>query len=64
MKMKKIICPRCGAEIEEQWHGFECSCGYFQRSEDKSYSGYVPSGCRACGGPYPQCKSSCNLFDD
>lgn len=31
------------------------------------YSGYnshKPAACRACGGPYPDCKSSCNLFDD
>ena len=25
---------------------------------------YVPVGCRACGGPYPNCKWSCNLFDE
>lgn len=24
----------------------------------------IPEGCRACGGPYPSCKSSCNMFDD
>ena len=23
-----------------------------------------PEACRACGGPYPQCKTSCKLFDD
>ena len=23
-----------------------------------------PAGCRACGGPYPYCKTSCKLFDD
>lgn len=31
---------------------------YRQHSERK------PVGCRACGGPYPECKLSCNLFDD
>ena len=25
---------------------------------------YIPEGCRACGGPYPNCKTSCPLFDD
>lgn len=26
---------------------------------------YVPVGCRACGNPaYPNCKSSCPMFDD
>ena len=24
----------------------------------------IPSGCRACGGPYPKCKASCKLYDD
>ena len=24
----------------------------------------VPEGCRACGGPYPNCTDSCPLFDD
>ena len=21
-----------------------------------------PAGCRACGGPYPNCKASCKMF--
>lgn len=25
---------------------------------------YIPPGCRACGGPYPNCKASCPLFDE
>ena len=25
---------------------------------------HIPYGCRACGGPYPMCKSSCPMFDD
>ena len=24
----------------------------------------IPEGCRACGGPYPDCMDSCPLFDD
>ena len=24
----------------------------------------IPEGCRACGGPYPNCTDSCPLFDD
>lgn len=28
------------------------------------YNGYVPVGCRACGGNYPYCKDGCPLFDD
>lgn len=33
-------------------------------SGTKSYGGYVPTGCRACGGPYPLCKMGCAVFDD
>ena len=25
---------------------------------------HIPSACSACGGPYPECRDSCNLFDD
>lgn len=32
---------------------------YFDRHPEK-----IPSECRACGGPYPECRSSCNLFDE
>lgn len=31
---------------------------------DDFYHGYIPVGCRACGGPYPHCKDSCPLYDD
>lgn len=24
----------------------------------------IPEGCAACGGPYPDCMTSCNIFDD
>ena len=24
----------------------------------------MPEGCRACGGPWPECKISCSLYDD
>ena len=24
----------------------------------------MPKHCLACGGPYPDCKASCNLYDD
>lgn len=24
----------------------------------------LPLGCSACGGPYPECRSSCHLFDE
>lgn len=24
----------------------------------------IPEGCRACGGPYPECCDSCPLMDE
>ncbi len=33
-------------------------------TKPKEYRGYVPSGCRACGGPYPRCRDGCPVFDD
>ena len=24
----------------------------------------IPEGCAACGGPYPDCTTSCKIFDD
>lgn len=24
----------------------------------------MPDCCKACGGPYPDCMSSCSIFDD
>ena len=33
---------------------------------DEEYEGgedSIPAGCRACGGPYPNCVDSCDLYD-
>lgn len=24
---------------------------------------YIPEGCEACGGPYPDCKASCKMYE-
>ena len=45
-------CPSCGWEIEELDYEYE--------SADEM----PPAGCKACGGPYPYCKTSCKMFDD
>ena len=40
---------------------------YDDMSEQEWYDKHplaMPDGCRACGGAYPMCKSSCPLFDD
>jgi len=30
----------------------------------KEYIGYKPACCRGCNPAYPDCRSSCNIFDD
>lgn len=32
---------------------------YYERHPDK-----IPFACKACGGPYPECRTSCNLYDE
>ena len=32
---------------------------YFDKHPER-----IPSGCRSCGGPYPECRASCSLFDE
>ena len=31
---------------------------------DNEDDDYIPEGCRASGGDYPNCKDSCPMFDD
>lgn len=49
------VCPGCGEKVDEM--DYE----YIWNEEDEDD---IPPGCVACGGPYPDCKSSCKLFDD
>lgn len=60
------ICPDCGWVIDSMDYEYD-------GEEEKEWSPNMldmfeknipPAGCAACGGPYPQCKSSCKLFDD
>ena len=64
-------CPKCGETMGYCYHKseFKCpSCGYimdeydWERDDEKEND--IPWGCKVCGGPYPQCKTSCKLFDD
>ena len=57
----KIIKPEGIELIEYLNNGYAiCNrCGAVMRqTEDPK------TGCGACGGPYPYCKTSCKLFDD
>lgn len=66
-----FICDKCGSIMNLNDNDqLYCSCGYTVSRDD--YDEYYddedddepPFGCRACGGPYPQCKTSCKMFDE
>lgn len=62
-------CPHCGAIYEiyyseryDEWNvdpDNKLSEDFDDDDEDS-----IPSCCRACGGPYPSCMTSCKIFDD
>ena len=56
----------CGWEVDEMEYEYEDDEEVeWASSVHKSYGGDIPpAGCRACGGPYPHCKTSCKLFDN
>ena len=51
-------CTACGAENDVTEDNI-ISDDYNDDDDDD-----IPEGCRACGGPYPSCMSSCPIFDD
>lgn len=67
------ICNQCGA-IMDRTDVYSCpNCGWVCEPLDYEYerdgndiddSECIPVSCAACGGPYPQCKISCKLYDD
>ncbi len=68
-------CDDCDSYLNTQ-PGFNVSCGEWECTECGCLNYIdedniiddddddVPEGCAACGGPYPDCKYSCSLFDD
>lgn len=69
-------CGHCGHDLVEiEMDIYECpNCGYsFNDVTDEVLSASIfsdsdeddiPEGCKACGGPYPNCTTSCPMFDD
>lgn len=54
-----LVCPQCQhsvdiADYEHEEESFSSAQSYLDE----------PECCRACGGPYPNCKTSCKIFDD
>lgn len=74
---KGYKCPKCGAKMDYvgglvDWECPKCGTAGVLEWDigNKEYyvSTYeeddIPYGCEACGGPYPDCASSCSIFDD
>lgn len=66
----KERCPCCGEYLYDKNGDIVClGCGYedmyyyIRQDKDCDDEDEVPSCCETCGGPYPLCKDSCNLFD-
>ena len=63
-------CPDCGAPLDEYESFWDCTaCGYFKlkpgyEDVEEEKDDYIPEGCAACGGDYPNCTDSCPLFDN
>ena len=65
-------CPMCDSVMKFSYckAEFKCfECGYIMDENDwdeimDENDSITPFGCEVCGGPYPQCKTSCKLFDD
>ena len=61
------ICNRCGAimrKTEDYEFVSDEEVEWTEEMLDMEQGDIPPAGCRACGGPYPYCKTSCKLFDD
>lgn len=61
------VCPSCGWKIDVMDYEYKDDDKEKEYvSEIKKYykDDIPPPGCRACGGHYPDCKTSCKLFDD
>lgn len=57
-------CPSCGWEVDEMDYEYEDEEEWTDEMLCVYEGDIPPTGCKACGGPYPQCKTSCKLFDD
>ena len=57
-------CTECGSvnDVSEDNIRFDDDDEYSSSPLDDILD--TPEGCRACGGDYPNCKTSCPMFDD
>lgn len=68
-----VKCDRCGKRMKKHngWDDqYKCdSCNIITIVDDEySYEnvyGDIPEGCKTCGNSfYPDCRNSCNLYDE
>lgn len=63
-------CPNCGRQLKYNYieSKYKCfSCGKEYDEYDiliDEYPTEKPFCCKNCGGPWPDCKTSCKIFDD
>lgn len=66
-------CPDCGETMGYNYFKdeFKCpSCGKIMDAADYPFDMFgddendIPWGCDACGGDWPNCKTSCSMYDD
>ena len=64
-------CPECGQTMGYSYSKseFKCpGCGFIMDEADWDYAdeddGDIPWVCKTCGGPWPDCQTSCKLFDN
>ena len=70
-RIDMYICPACGWEIDVMDYEYEEDDDGMELVLDENGEEFLipkmdmpPAGCRACGGPYPYCKSTCREYDD
>lgn len=58
-------CPSCGYTDVVDYEREDGDDQEWTSRILNAYDGDVPpEGCRVCGGPYPDCMTSCKLFDE
>ena len=67
-------CPDCGTTMGFSYSKMEFKCPDCGRvadvgeamlfQDDEPDGDEIPFVCRTCGGPWPDCRTSCKMFDD
>ena len=57
-------CPVCGSRVKESTVYSQLDRENEQYLDSFGYDNDIPECCEACGGPWPDCSSSCSMFDD